>query len=86
VQEKNWTIWAYYHKVWQMKLKEYLKENKLTHHDFIQLGQEQCGVPLSQGAVAKWCSETRVPRKTEMQVVFKVTNGEVTANDFYDLI
>ena len=68
-----------------MLLKEYLKENNLTHNDFIEKCADECGVLVSQGAVAKWCSGARVPRRTEAHIIYKVTNGKVMPNDFYNL-
>lgn len=57
----------------------------MTHSDFQKEISLNHGISISQGAIAKWCTETRIPRKTEMNIIYKVTKGQVTPMDFYDL-
>jgi len=67
-----------------MKLSVYLKQENITHKQFT----ENCakgGFVFSTHALAKWCNGQRIPRKDEMHTIFKATDGNVTANDFYDL-
>tara|TARA_Y100000004_G_scaffold28613_1_gene29403 strand:- start:5008 stop:5214 length:207 start_codon:yes stop_codon:yes gene_type:complete len=67
-----------------MELKEYLKENKITQIGFVDL-LAQNDLYITQGAINKWVNGDRIPRKKEMAVIYKSTNGEVTPNDFYKL-
>jgi len=67
-----------------MKLATYLKANRITHTEFTKRCSN-IGFDISMGAVAKWCNGQRIPRYKEMQVIYKVTDGNVNPNDFYDL-
>ena len=62
-----------------MKLKEYIETNHLT----IESMSEICGI--SYTTFVKWAYEKRIPSKNYMQQIYKVTKGNVSANDFYDL-
>ncbi len=67
-----------------MKINEWLKKEQLTHAEFLNICNKQ-GMVISHSALAKWCRGHRIPRLQEMNVIYKSTNGEVTANDFYNL-
>lgn len=67
-----------------MKINEWLKKEELTHAQFLDMCHKN-GLVVSHSALAKWCRGQRIPRQQEMNTIFKSTNGEVTANDFYDL-
>lgn len=43
------------------------------------------GKSVSVGAVRKWKYGERIPRPDEMVGLYQISNGKVTANDFYDL-
>jgi hypothetical protein len=66
-----------------MKLKEYLTENKLTQHKFIEELERETGHKLSQGGLSKYVIGQRTPRKDEMVLIYKFTDGAVQPNDFY---
>lgn len=61
-----------------MKLGDFLKNNDLTQAEFA------AWVGIDQSAVAKYVGG-RIPREEVMRRIFKVTNGAVRADDFYDL-
>lgn len=67
-----------------MKLSAYLKDAQITHREFTSACAKK-GLAFSTHALAKWCSGQRIPRKDEMHIIYHATNGNVTANDFYDL-
>ncbi len=52
---------------------------------FIDLVEMATNVRIPQGTLAKWVTGTRIPRKEEMQIIYKVTEGSVQPNDFYEL-
>lgn len=66
-----------------MKLKEYLTEKKLTQHKFIEELEKETGHKLSQGGLSKYVIGQRTPRKDEMVLIYKFTDGAVQPNDFY---
>lgn len=66
-----------------MKLTAYLKENKITYSSFLEKANKH--ETFSASALAKWCQGKRIPRKKEMAVIHKITDGKVSANDFYDI-
>jgi len=68
-----------------MKLKKYLSNNKLTQMRFIQSIEKNTGVKIPQSTIAKWITETRIPRKKEMLLIVEVTNNKVQPNDFYGI-
>lgn len=59
------------------KLKEYLKENKITQREFA----ESLGVDVM--SVWRYIQGTRIPRPKTLKKICELTNGYVTANDFY---
>lgn len=62
-----------------MTFKEWLeKENK----PLIQAAQD-LGVPYEY--VRRYANERTIPNKENMQKIVAYTNGEVTANDFYEV-
>ena len=61
-----------------MKLRVYLDEKGLTQQQFADL------VGCSQQSVARYCAG-RVPDEGTMTEIFRVTEGRVEPNDFYDL-
>tara|TARA_B100001057_G_scaffold462050_1_gene514635 strand:+ start:329 stop:535 length:207 start_codon:yes stop_codon:yes gene_type:complete len=67
-----------------MKLSKWLKVTQVTQKDFVSLANEK-GYDISTHAIAKWCQGQRIPRKEEMECIYKVTDGTVQPNDFYNL-
>jgi hypothetical protein len=59
-----------------MILKEWIKSKRLTPEKFGVL------VGASTGAVLKWISGERFPRKPHLTKIKEVTKGKVQANDF----
>ena len=68
-----------------MKLREYLKRNKLTQQAFIDRIDMAKGVKVPQSTLAKWVTGVRVPRKKDMEILHSVSSGQVQPNDFYNL-
>ncbi len=66
-----------------MKLKDYLKEEQHTQMSFIEQIEMATGNRIPQGTLAKWILGSRIPRKNEMQMLYKITEGAVQPNDFY---
>ena len=62
-----------------MKLSDFFKINKTKVNDFAM----QVGVVRS--AVYSYAKGEKVPSRETMQKIYKLTNGQVTPNDFYDL-
>jgi predicted transcriptional regulator len=61
-----------------MRLADYLSEKNLTHAAFAsQIG-------TTQAAVTRYVSGTRVPRRTLLRRIVRMTEGAVTANDFME--
>jgi hypothetical protein len=67
-----------------MKLGTWLKDNGHTHESFIKLANKN-GSTFTIHALAKWCRGVRIPRKDEMEQIYKISKGKVTPNDFYNL-
>ena len=80
----NWVNCKFYDRLDIMKLSEWLKKEGLTHDDFLVYLQNNDAI-VSKGAIDKWCNGQRIPRKFDMRKICTVTNGEVSANDFYDI-
>tara|TARA_Y100000004_G_C8895174_1_gene403802 strand:+ start:997 stop:1206 length:210 start_codon:yes stop_codon:yes gene_type:complete len=68
-----------------MKIQEYLKENKISQESFCKTIFDSTGIPLRQGSLSKYCLDKRTPKREIMQAIYKVTNKQVTPNDFFDL-
>jgi hypothetical protein len=66
-----------------MKLDAYLKDQKLTQNNFIDIMFDKTGTKLSQGGLSKYIKGQRIPRKNEMIAIFNITEGSVCPNDFY---
>lgn len=62
-----------------MKIRSYLKSNKITQAEFAAL------VGTSAQAISCFCLGQRIPRPDVMRKIFDATNGAVTPNDFFDL-
>lgn len=59
-----------------MKLKDYLVKNKLTARYIAT----RTGVTVS--AARKWCQGTRIPRLPTIKKIHRITQGEVSVNDW----
>lgn len=66
-----------------MKLIQYMHQNKYTHNDFIKEIKTVTGYVLPQGTLAKYILEQRLPRKKQLNIIYKTTNKLVSPNDFY---
>ena len=66
-----------------MKLRQYLAEHDHTQMSFIDLIEMATGVRIPQGTFAKWITGSRIPRKNEMRMLYRITEGTVQPNDFY---
>jgi transcriptional regulator with XRE-family HTH domain len=62
-----------------MKLKPYLQLKKIKSAEFARI------IGRNAQNVARYVSGQRIPDKDTMPLIYHATNGEVTANDFYDL-
>ena len=65
-----------------MKLLKYKTDNKLTYE---QLAEKLGLGPGRAKDAHRYCTGEYMPKKTMMQHIFKLTNGQVDANDFYDI-
>ncbi|MCO5092032.1 helix-turn-helix transcriptional regulator [Bosea sp. (in: a-proteobacteria)] len=61
-----------------MKLATYLTAQKLTHAEFAK------AIGASTFAVGKWARGDRVPRPEAVAKIKAATQGQVTANDFFE--
>lgn len=68
-----------------MLLRDYLQKENLTQMKFIDLCEMATGKIIPQGTLAKWILGVRIPRKSEMEMLYMITDGEVQPNDFYNL-
>jgi transcriptional regulator with XRE-family HTH domain len=59
-----------------MKLKDFLKEEKITQEEFAKQ------IDTAQGCISRWCGG-EIPRADMMTKILIATKGKVTANDFY---
>jgi len=60
-----------------MKLKHYLRSNRINQAQFAK----RCG--LSTATISRIISGERQPSLKVMQIIFRASNGKVTANDFF---
>jgi len=67
-----------------MKLITWIKDKEMSQQDFHVLSVERGG-SYSIHSVYKWCNGNRIPRVDEMRFIYEITEGEVSANDFYGL-
>ena len=67
-----------------MKLKDYMKKNKLSCSEMAR----QCGIHNINPATNVWRYSwgQRIPRKEEMKKIYFGTNKQVQPNDFYDFV
>ena len=67
-----------------MKLKDYLKKNKLSCSEMAR----QWGIHNINPATNIWRYSwgQRIPRKAEMKKIYFGTNKQVQPNDFYDFV
>lgn len=64
----------------RMRLSDYFKNHKCNAEDFAEL------IGVSDQAVYKYLSGERKPRDKEiLAAIANATNGQVTANDFYNV-
>jgi hypothetical protein len=68
-----------------MKLRVWMNANSLTSHDFSvkiasQLGRNYFSLKTVEG----WIHGRTIPRRDVMAAIVAVTNGMVTANDFFE--
>jgi transcriptional regulator with XRE-family HTH domain len=62
-----------------MRLQDYLSEHGVTRAEFARrLGVKHI-------SVTRYVSEGRVPEPSVMEKIIEVTDGKVTANDFFGL-
>jgi hypothetical protein len=61
-----------------MKLTQYLREKCLDDETFASLSSGA----FSPEAVRKWRFGVRIPRPEQMRLIFELTQGAVTPNDF----
>lgn len=59
------------------KLKKYLKNNNITQKKFAEL------IGVDKMTLWRYVQGSRIPKPKIMQKIFELTNGQVTANDFY---
>jgi hypothetical protein len=62
-----------------MKLADFLSEKNITGPDF----GRQIGV--SGESVRRYCDGERIPKRSVMVLIFEVTGGLVSANDFFGI-
>ena len=61
-----------------MRLAEWLKKQKMSVLDFAKKAE------VSSMTVYRWQEDT-IPDREKMKKIVELTNGAVTANDFYEL-
>ena len=62
-----------------MKLKEWLNKEEKTVADMSR------DIGITHSVVLRWTTNERIPSLDNMQKIVAYTNGEVTANDFYNV-
>lgn len=62
-----------------MILSEYLKLYNISRTSFARL------INVSRVSASRYASETRLPPREAIISIYKVTGGQVTPNDFYNL-
>ncbi len=62
-----------------MTLDQYMRTNSVHEAELAEK------LACSVGAVRKWLSGERLPRPEQMQKIVNITDGQVTANDFYGI-
>ena len=72
------TSWHYYLQQLPMTLKEFQKKEGLSHQKLAEL----LGVSAAS-TVYRWIKGTRMPGKSNMNLIKKKTKGKVKPEDFY---
>ena len=62
-----------------MKLKDYLKKNKITGKEFARL------IDVSEVTVSGYVRGKGIPSNEVFERILDITKGEVTPNDFYNI-
>ncbi len=62
-----------------MTLETYLEQSKLTRGQFAEV------LGITSEAVRRYLAGTRIPSRSIMAEITRVTNGKVTANDFFEM-
>ena len=67
-----------------MKLKEYMIENKISIEDFA----EKINEPHHRNVYRYMRTDEKgvIPRADKMELIWKITKGEVAPNDFYPFL
>ena len=60
-----------------MKLSEYLEKERLPMSKFSEV------TGIKQDTLNKYKYGLRIPNRRNMDIIFKATEGEITADDFY---
>ena len=63
-----------------MKLADFLTQNQISDADFAS------AIGVERQAVHRYRSGLRVPAKSVLTKIFEKTGGQVSANDFFDLV
>lgn len=63
-----------------MTLKDWLAGKELSHSDFAKQ------IDRTTEAVRRYVAGERIPDRESMLKIVEVTNGEVTANDFFGIV
>ena len=63
-----------------MRLKDYLTANEITESEFARMIGTK-----SVSMVSKWANKGAIPSPDYMIIIYQVTHGRVSPNDFYDL-
>jgi len=61
-----------------MQLTQYLVENQISQKQFSQL------LEVSQPTVHKWLNKKAIPSGRRILQIYRLTEGEVSAEDFID--
>lgn len=64
-----------------MKLRNWLIKNQITNAEFAKIS----GIRHKQ-LIGRYVNETTVPGPKNMQLIYRATNGCVTANDFFHCV
>lgn len=59
-----------------MKLREWLKTNRIKGYEFANR------IGVSPPTISEYCAGQAWPSRDKMEAIARETNGEVTANDF----
>ena len=62
-----------------MKLKEYIKTNKIKQYKFAEM------INASPANLSRWVNEKHIPSVLYMMKILKETGGQVSPADFYNI-